>query len=156
MTTTSTRSLPRLAVITTAALLLALAHAGAVAAQTTTRYVRTCFVEVASGVAAGSCELNVPSGKVFVIESATAWASTPSSNAVTVQLITTLNGAHYKHTFHAGFQVLSNSTTKWNGMLPGTVFSEEGPMTVVFSRQGPYGSGAAQFRVTLSGRLEDM
>jgi hypothetical protein len=145
----------RLAVIAGVALMTGFVHAGTAAAQSPTRFAKTCFAYGVAGANSGECAVTVPAGKRFVIESATVGGTHPSSQYVRVQLLFKVEGSSHLHYVPAGSQVLSNGWTWWSGALPGRLIADAGPITLQFYR-GSGTSGAPWFRVSLTGYLEDM
>jgi hypothetical protein len=150
------RSLYRAAALTgAAAFLLSFAHVGPAAAQTSTRFTATCTAILSPAEFMEQCNMIVPEGKVFVVESATVHGFHPSTQYVQVLLVTKVGYADRRHAVPAGFQVLSNtSRTMWGGAIPGTIFGE-GHIELDIYR-GPSASGYASFEATLSGHLEDV
>jgi hypothetical protein len=153
---TPKHSMHRVAALTgAAAFLFSLAHVSPAAAQTSTRHTASCVANASPGNYTAECQMVVPSGKVFVIESASVTGYHPSIHYVQVLLATKAQNATRFHAIPAGFQVLSNSRTYWSGALPGTVYSDPGWIRLEIFR-GPGSSGWMGFEVTLSGRLEDI
>jgi hypothetical protein len=153
---TPNRSLFRAAALFTgaAAFLVSFAHASPAAAQTSTRHTATCVAILSPGEYAEECQMSVPIGKVFVIESASVHGYHPSIQYVQVLLLTKAGGATRYHAVPAGFQVLTSSRTMWAGAVQGTIFSDAGQIVLSIYRGASSGHG--WFEVTLSGRLEDI
>ena len=150
---TPKRSIYRVAAVTgAAALLFSLAHVRPAAAQASTRYTASC--QATSYEAAGSdasCNVSVPYGKVFVVESALFGGFT--WGPLTVKMSTKKGNSSFWHYVPPGnLQSLGNDKTYWTAALPGTTFSE-GTITLQIHKH--YDSYLAWIRVTLSGRLED-
>ncbi len=152
---TLNRSLFRVAALTgVAAFLLTFAHVSPVAAQTSTRHAVHCSAVANSGVNNAECTINVPAGKVFIIESATFGGASRPGELPQVRMLTKKGGATISHTPLVGFQLLDHIQTWWSGAIPGTIFSEAGPLQLNIWR-GP-AVGQTWIRMALSGRLEDM
>jgi hypothetical protein len=150
----------RIAALTGAAFLFSFAHASPAAAQTPTRFAKTCSVQLDPGSAHGYCNVYVPAGKRFVIESASAGGAHPSNQTMRVTILTKSGGVYVEHRIPAGFQVLSGPHTIWSGALPGTIFAEPGHIQLSIGRLNE-GDGSPRddspwIRMTLSGYLEDM
>ena len=153
------QSFYRVATIAAAAFLLSFAYVRPAGAQTSTRHVATCTAVAQPANSAASCTMAVPAGKVFIIESATAYGGMQSGLRVKVTLITKFMNVNQVHAVVAGFPMGEETTTTWTGAIPGTIFSEGGfSGTLIefgFYRWGAF-TATSTFRVTLSGRLEDM
>ncbi len=158
---TLNRSLFRVAALTgVAAFLLSFAHVSPAAAQATTRYMTTCTAQAQSGQWAKSCTMNVPAGKVFIIENAAVYGGFAAGQRVLVRLIVKFNGVYHTHAVPAGFPMEDDiGWGTWAGAISGTIFAEGGLYgSAIIFQWDRYGSSTGQptFRVTLSGRLEDM
>jgi hypothetical protein len=139
-----------------AAFLLSFAHVTPAVAQTSTRYAATCIAGPYEGEGAGECTVNVPAGKVFIIESATFGGLVRSEQFLQVRVSTKRGNSTFYHTVPAGFLVRDAAIqTWWNGALPGTIFAEAGPIKLQVVR-APGTGGEAWIRMTLTGRLEDL
>jgi hypothetical protein len=158
---TSNVSLFRTAALTgAAAFLFSFAHVAPAAAQARTRIAKTCTAQIEAGSHFAYCNVTVPAGKRFVIESATAVGIHPSNQSMTVSIFTKVGNGSVQHAVPGGFQVLSGPTTYWSGNLAGTIFGEPGPIQLSIGRlnngePSPY-DGSPWIRMTLSGYLEDM
>jgi hypothetical protein len=151
----------RVAALTSvAAFVFSFAYVTPAAAQAPMRIAKMCTAQIQPGEWIAYCNVNVPAGKRFVIESATAGGAHPSTQSVRVTIFTKAGNVTVEHTVPAGFQVLNGPSTRWGGALAGTIFAEPGIIQLGIGRlnngeASPY-SGAPWIRMTLSGYLEDM
>lgn len=158
---TPKRSFYRVAAITGAvAFLLSFAHVSTAAAQSPTRIAKTCTAQIQPGAWLAYCNVAVPAGKRFVIESATAGGAHPSTQSLSVSIFTKAGNVSVEHTVPAGFQVLGGPSTRWGGAIAGTIFAEPGNIQLGIGRlnngsPSPY-EGSPWIRMTLAGYLEDM
>jgi hypothetical protein len=157
---TPKRSIHRVAALTgAAAFLFSLAHVSPAAAQASTRYVTTCTAQAQSGDWGEDCTMTVPAGKVFIIESATVHGSISAAQRVMVTLVTRFMGENHIHAVVGGSPSTADTSTYWTGAIPGTIFSEghvdATRIVFRFTRNGST-TGRPYFRITLSGRLEDL
>ena len=118
-----------------------------------------CTAQMQPGEWLAACNVYVPAGKRFVIESASAGGLHPSSQSIDVVIFTKSNGVYVEHAVPAGFQVLNGPSTRWSGALPGTIFAETGHIQLGIGRLNdgdgsPY-DGSPWIRMTLSGYFED-
>jgi hypothetical protein len=154
-------SLFRIAALTgAAAVVFSFAHVTPAAAQTRTRIARTCAAQMSPGSYLAHCNVTVPAGKRFVIESGTAVGIHPSTQSIQVSIFTKVGSESVQHAVPAGFQVLSGPRTYWSGNLAGSVFADPGIVQLAITRLNngtgsPY-DGSPWIRMTLSGYLEDM
>jgi hypothetical protein len=150
---TPIRSLFRAAALTgAAAFLFSLAHVSPAGAQTSTRHIASCQATSQQGTSSATCNVFVPYGKVFIVESALFGGYT--WGRVQVRISTKQGNDSYWHFIPPGnFQPGDFTTTHWTAALPGPIFSE-GNITLQVSK--PYDSYLAWIRVTMSGRLEDI
>jgi hypothetical protein len=153
---TPKRSFYRAATLTgAAAFLLAFAHVSPAAAQTTTPRVGSCIIQLAAGVDEGECTVSVPSGKRFVIETATVGGSMSSSQYARVQIFTKVNGVTVGHFVPAGYYNPAHNFPFWVGALPGKIMTESPNVKLRFTR-GASTTSSAWMYLTVSGYLEDM
>jgi hypothetical protein len=151
---TSNRLPFRVAALTgVAAFLCSFAHVSPAAAQTPTRYVKTCSADLPAGAAWAECVVSIPDGKRFVIETVTVGGYVPSAQYTKVDIATEFDSHQFKYAIPAGFQVLSNGWSWWGGALTSTIVGEEWVKLNVY-RQGA--GNAHSLRLTVAGYLEDM
>ena len=149
---TSKRSLYRVAALSSvAAFLLSFPYVSPAAAQTSTRHIATCQATSYEGTTGHTCNINVPPGKVFIVESALFGGYT--WGRLTVRIATIKGNNTFWHYIPPGnFQPGDFNNTHWTAALPGPIFSE-GNITLEIKKH--YDTYLAWIKVTLSGRLED-
>jgi hypothetical protein len=153
---TPKRSIHRVAALTgAAAFLFSLAHVSPAAAQTSTRHIAMCTALVSPGATSAQCSVPVPSGKVFIVESATFGGYLLKDQFLQVRIATKKGGATFWHYVPAGAFLEHNlNTVMWAGALPGQFFGEPGSIKLEIWRSPT--DGQAWIQMTLTGRLEDL